>query len=90
MTEKLKRGMARILPLNLGVFLLLVSLVWVACYNPMAWRAFVSLVPQQGASLWLILASFGGFLTAFFVLLLTLVSSRYVIKPLLVLLFLFL
>ena len=89
MTEKLKRGMARILPLNLGVFLLLVSLVWVACYNPMAWRAFVSLVPQQGASLWLILASFGGFLTAFFVLLLTLVSSRYVIKPLLVLLFLF-
>lgn len=75
-------------PISSARLVFYVALALVIFYNTAAWQALHSLVPLDGAKTAAFYLSFACFLLAFFVLLLTLVSFKYLLKPLLSLLLL--
>lgn len=66
---------------------MLSALMLMIFYNSTCWTALHSLVPLDNARAAVFYLSFAVFLTAVFALLLTLVSFRYVLKPVLLLVF---
>lgn len=78
-------GIAVMSPLRL---VLIVALALVLFYNNALWHALNSHVPLDGVKAAVFYASFAGFLVTFITLLLTLVSFKYLLKPMLVLLLL--
>ncbi len=64
----------------------LVALALMLFYNNACWHALNAMVPLQGIKSAVFFISFSVFLTAFFTLLLTLLSFKYLLKPVLMLL----
>lgn len=72
--------------ISAGRLVFCVALALVLVYNAATWQALLALVPLVGISTGLFYLSFGVFLLAVFCLLLTLVSFKYTLKPVLTLL----
>jgi lipid A ethanolaminephosphotransferase len=75
-------------PISSARLVLYVALALVVVYNTATWQALHRLVPLDGPKTAAFYLSFAFFLLAFFVLLLTLVSFKYLLKPALTLLLL--
>lgn len=75
-------------PISPTRLLVYVALALVLFYNAAAWQALYGLVPLDGLKAAAFYASFALFMLAFISLLLTLVSFKYLLKPLLILLLL--
>ena len=74
--------------ISAGRLVFCVALALVLVYNASTWQALHALVPLDGIGTGLFYLSFGVFLLACFSLLLTLVSFKYTLKPVLTLLLL--
>jgi lipid A ethanolaminephosphotransferase len=75
-------------PISSARLVFYVALALVVVYNTATWQALHRLVPLDGVKNGAFYLSFAFFLLAFFVLLLTLVSFKYLLKPVLSLLLL--